>query len=666
MGVGVIARSSLNRAPLPLFTHLFPSPCPPSSSLRLALRFVSEVVLLSLAACALASIAPLPCLPGTYASSRETYQCSLCEAGRFQPEGGATACVPCEPGFYCPEGSSSPLPCNKGSYGARPSLEGGEECELCPVGSFCITGSSIPTPCSKGSFAASEGQSECTPCEGGTYQAENGASSCEECPLGLFCPPGSSNPIGCESGADIPFAVTDRIGAESASDCVCKEGYYDDGSQGNQRCKECPSGSRCLRRGVTLASLPLQPGYFRLHPSTEDIHRCPDSSTGCGGSVVCEESFSGCAGTGGTRNGSATVASRRLEVAMGVPFDPETPFDSGCREGLTGVFCMLCDSNSSRNVYYFKATDSEAASCKDCNLLVIASILAVFGLIAGLWGCLHALTLLTRRQSAYVQIQLHNKWRKYGVHIKLKVLVGFYLIATVVHKVYEVEIPIAVFGVLEFFSGFISFGFSGMESVLQCLGFRSYMAYLAVHMITPAVVAICILIRGAFLTRSVEGMLELTSAPLLYLLFLSYPIVTRVAFDGFSCFSFEESEWLKADVSIQCHTEQHASVEALASLAIAIYPVGLLLLVAFLLFKSRKAIRSNTPSRLSAAISFLHREYKPHLFWWELVEMLRRFVLVGLMVLYQDTIMQLLLGSLLCAIFLLLQVKPSPSPSSWR
>ena len=36
--------------------------------------------------------------------------------------------------------------------------------------------------------------------------------------------------------------------------------------------------------------------------------------------------------------------------------------------------------------------------------------------------------------------------------------------------------------------------------------------------------------------------------------------------------------------------------------------------------------------------------------------MLRRFVLVGLLVLYQDTIMQLLLGTLLATAFLLFQV----------
>ena len=40
----------------------------------------------------------------------------------------------------------------------------------------------------------------------------------------------------------------------------------------------------------------------------------------------------------------------------------------------------------------------------------------------------------------------------------------------------------------------------------------------------------------------------------------------------------------------------------------------------------------------------LGREYEPEVFWWELVEMARRFVLVGLAVRYQGTMMQLVVG----------------------
>jgi hypothetical protein len=94
--------------------------------------------------------------------------------------------------------------------------------------------------------------------------------------------------------------------------------------------------------------------------------------------------------------------------------------------------------------------------------------------------------------------------------------------------------------------------------------------------------------------------------------------------------------------------------------AILIYPIGLLLVNAALLFAARKAIQSRRPTALSRAIAFLHREFKPQFFWWELVEMLRRLVLVGLMVLAQGSMLQLFVGTLLSAAFLLFQVQASP------
>ena len=50
-------------------------------------------------------------------------------------------------------------------------------------------------------------------------------------------------------------------------------------------------------------------------------------------------------------------------------------------------------------------------------------------------------------------------------------------------------------------------------------------------------------------------------------------------------------------------------------LAIAIYPVGVFALDLLLLVHSRNAIRTKRPTVMSEATAFLHREYKPHLFW---------------------------------------------------
>ena len=70
----------------------------------------------------------------------------------------------------------------------------------------------------------------------------------------------------------------------------------------------------------------------------------------------------------------------------------------------------------------------------------------------------------------------------------------------------------------------------------------------------------------------------------------------------------------------------------------------------WVLLAARRALSAERHTRLSDALSFLHREYEPRFFWWELVEMLRRLVLVGLLVLVRG-LMQIVIGLSLSAIF---------------
>ena len=242
------------------------------------------------------------------------------------------------------------------------------------------------------------------------------------------------------------------------------------------------------------------------------------------------------------------------------------------------------------------------------------------------------------------------------------------MIATKVDDVYDVTPPPSVESMLDAFAIVVSFGFNGVSTVLECLGMPRYTHTLVVYIVTPFVLALLILlvVLTGKLCRPHSGpSLMQTAVPLmLKLIFLAYPLVTTAAFDAFACHTFTQSKWLKVDVSIQCGTTEHAKVIGLAWVAIVLYPIGLLALIGGLLFAARHAILANKPTALSRATAFLHREYEVHLFWWELVEMLRRFVLVGLMVLAQGSMLQLVMGALLSAVFLLFQVQAAPYRSS--
>jgi len=247
------------------------------------------------------------------------------------------------------------------------------------------------------------------------------------------------------------------------------------------------------------------------------------------------------------------------------------------------------------------------------------------------------------------------------------------MIATKVDEVYEVELPTEVKQFLNQFALGVSFGFSSADSVLQCLGLRGYINTLKLYVVAPFVVGACIV--GVALVRMLRAgqltttqVLNVAYPPLLKLNFLAYPLITNAAFEAFSCYDFAEgdgehitkTEYLKADVSIQCYTAKHDEAVRLAWTAIGIYPLGVLFINALLLWHARHAILNDKPTARSLAVAFLYREYEPSFYWWELVEMIRRFVLVGLMVLFQDTMMQLVVGTTLSAAFLLFQVQVSP------
>lgn len=154
--------------------------------------------------------------------------------------------------------------------------------------------------------------------------------------------------------------------------------------------------------------------------------------------------------------------------------------------------------------------------------------------------------------------------------------------------------------------------------------------------------------------------------------------------------------FLVSDVEIECTTEttgvseRHERVKALAWLALVLWAFGLIGLNAVFLFCARRAILAGRSTPLSRATRFLYREYEKvclHLccdyaagcgevvhprvelvrcgsqefFWWELVEMVRRVFLVGIMVLvYRGTVTQLVIGAAFVLGYLLLQLQAAP------
>jgi uncharacterized membrane protein YhaH (DUF805 family) len=288
--------------------------------------------------------------------------------------------------------------------------------------------------------------------------------------------------------------------------------------------------------------------------------------------------------------------------------------------------------------------------------------------------------------------------------------------------VYQVSLPNDVATLLEYFSVAVSFGLASIATTpLECVGLAGYQPRLVFWMVAPVVFTLVVVglalsseawrrlsrsrkaaatadegSRGSLVHHQPQRKaytLEKALQPALVLMFVLYPRVsvsvrrtrplvptrdggapsprtsqvTTVAFEGFPCYWFAPvgdapaRGWLRADVSIECDSPEHASVMAVAWVAIVVYPIGIWLGCVALLWKASAAIVSGEPTPFSRSISLLHREYKATTYWWELMEMLRKFFLVGLFVVLEPgTILQITCGTIVCATYLMVQLQADP------
>lgn len=347
---------------------------------------------------------------------------------------------------------------------------------------------------------------------------------------------------------------------------------------------------------------------------------------------------------------------------------------------------MLCEQNGTAAIFHRSATTREIAGCVDCEENGL--VLRTSGLYLLSGTCVIVILLVLRILKACmpvrIQMAFNRLWMASRPPIKLKLVLGFYQIATKVDEVYEVNMPAAVRVVMEVFKIGVSFGLGSTADVLTCLGLGGFLRRMLFWMAMPITIALIIFIsclaRLVLTCRlSSTALLESSLPHILKLLFIFYPIVTNTAFEAFSCYTFDANTnstraFLVSDVDIECtygwggsktYHERHSIVTAVAYAAVGLYPIGLLVLYSILLFCCRKAIQSGKHTALSRATSFLHREYEPAFYYWELLEMVRRVFLVGIMVLIErGTVTQLVIGTTFSLVFLLIQVLVQPKNAS--
>ena len=347
------------------------------------------------------------CLPGSAAPTSGTAVCSPCSQGRYADKKGATQCALCRRG-YCPSGASRPLPCPGGTIGNAADLSSEANCTPVMPGFWAPIGSAAPDNCPSPGFFCPGASRDSTykgarpiPVARGhrlVYTKRGLPVNQAPCPSGSWCTAGKLVPCVAKtyssavnaSTEDVcvpcpPNSFTEGGNASSLAQCKCDAGFYlydvsDNRTVDNDRfCRPCGFGMRCTTPGLTLHSLPLEVGFWRIGANSTDVRRCPDASS----------NSSGCGGSEG----------------------------GGCKPWLTGIYCKLCNA-SARGVRYYDAQTSSCQPCKNAG----KSMVPALGVVAGTLGAvlLALLVLHCRRGLGWLQHLHTSLTQRFVVRLSLQ------------------------------------------------------------------------------------------------------------------------------------------------------------------------------------------------------------------------------------------------------
>ena len=469
----------------------------------------------------------------------------------------------------------------------------------------------------------------------------------------------------CSARCADPFATTVREGAASRDECVCVADYFADAAGACARCEI--AGINCTERvGTTLATLELTRNHWRLSANTTDVIACTsdaaaDAPTPCRGGANASDY---------------------------------------CFEGLRGPLCHVCVEAAQ---YY----DAATARCVDCDATGGAAVAGeaaiLMGVVLGV-GLLRWVWLQRRQQTSAsspwarrLVALIEHAMRiapQLGLIGKSKIVIGYSQVMVIAPIAFDVSMPTQYFEWMRSLS-WMSLDWLSFHVDAACVG--GFRARLLVDTLRPMTLLALLIIGAALYSvicsgrclapakqqeggdarpsckeAAMAGVLRVLPL-MLAVLFALVPTVASRIFSSFSCavFGYDDATgatraFLAADYAIECYTDEHGSLRGLAGGLIVLWPIGVPVLFAWLLYVARHSGKAS--AALPSAIRFLHCEYKDAHRYWELVELGRKLLLNGFVFLVplEHALLRLLLAIIvsICHTVLLQQAQPYKQAST--
>ena len=294
------------------------------------------------------------------------------------------------------------------------------------------------------------------------------------------------------------------------------------------------------------------------------------------------------------------------------------------------------------------------------------------------------------KTKAHRPVRRLNRWvaaswnlqKRAGAIPKFKICFAFWGIATRLRTTYSVELPDLYDHWTKPFRSFRKLSWASITNVHTDCWAGGYEDLLFVHVIGPlALIAVALLVSASLSgwrmyahhgkrtstwawlhqprDRSAGALLSMVASTVLrvqpfglFILYVSLPSVSEAIFNSISCIGYyEDSEqktiryFLRADLLMECstgdayHVEAHNDHERLVSLMwtfVFVWPVGMVALCTLLLWWCRHAYWRGETTSLTHATYFITIDFQPHVYYWEPIDLTRRAILTGWVLLIEE------------------------------
>ncbi|XP_078357502.1 uncharacterized protein LOC144642416 [Oculina patagonica] len=496
------------------------------------------------------------------------------------------------------------------------------KCRNC---SFCMTGTyGTYNPYSK-HRSYSKLNASCLQCPaGGFYQDEMGQYKCKNCSIGTYVPekdhPGKSA-TDCRA---CPYGTRSNETAGYRA-CRCLNNFYRFDRFGP--CTACPDyGLNCDNDTAILA-----PNYFwkwnnqAMNNYTEfvvNIHTI---------------------GPEYNKNFSTFQGLLPKPLKCPYPGSCKGGISSACSVGYKGTLCATCSYN-----HYLRFN-----SCHQCPRMAVTIIscvvvILVFALlfVMVLWGDSRRTEDDRTRTVADVIMSC------------TKIVIGFYqVVAGIFSALLRVQWPVILISMekyLKFVEGnILQFApLSCIHPLIRLDPFLQFVFAVGINILVVFLILLYLLLKKRSINKmeifrseklkKVSRLKKSCYRNIFLFLLLSYPMTSKKIIEILPlpgvcvdvCFSTDGSECvslLKADYSIHCLSHRHNVFWHIAA-AFALYPVLFPLLLLIPIYKYREA--NPDEKEISFGLRLFFENYKEKYWFWEIVEMYRKLILISFILLF--------------------------------